>query len=280
MDKVYYYNHKGRLKLTINEPPYYMRLDTGEFKNHAWGYDEQFGRFRNFRRQKVTYPFSIVITSRSLSDYDALCDIFNEDVIAGKTGYFLINGWRLDCNVIKADHQFYGELDHVIAFEAVSESSTWTRSVLHHYNGSSSGGGGSEDLGRNYSNHGGYIGRGYNYGYEEVNSHEAIIELHGTDNGFEAVIYGPAINPTLYINNEPITVYVSINTNERLRIVSNGPIRSIDILQLDGSSESAFAFRDKEHSPFLTLGEYNELSFGELRFDFTSIERRSEPSWI
>ena len=279
MDKVYYYNHKGRLKLTINEHPYFMRLNTGEFKDHSWGYDEQFGRYANFRRQKVSYPFSIVVTSKNMADFDVLCDVFTEDIVAGEKGYFLINGWRLDCNVIKAEHQFYGTRDHVIDFEAVSEASTWTRSVLHSYDGSSSGGGGGLDLGRNYSYKNGAVGRGYNYGYEETSSHSAVIELHGIDNGFEAMIYGPAINPTIYINNKPITVYVSINANERLRIVSNGSTRTIDILQLDGSSESAFAFRDKENSPFLKLTEYSELTFGDIRFDFTTIERRSEPSW-
>ena len=73
------------------------------------------------------------------------------------------------------------------------------------------------------------------------------------------MIYGPATNPTIYINNEPVTVNVTIGANERLRIVSNGPTKTIDILQLDGSSTSAFVYRDKEHSPFLTLGEENEL---------------------
>ena len=277
-DKVYYYNRKNVLKLTIGDPPYYMLKDSGEFKNHSWGYEEQYGTLRSFHRDKFSYPFSVVIKSNNMADFDALCDIFNEDVIAGEQGYFIINGWRLDCFVIKAEHAFYGVKDNVIGFEAVSVNSTWTRSILRSFNGGSSGGGG-VNYGRNYEYNNSILGRGYNYGYEEESSHSASISLRGTDNGFEAMIYGPATNPTIYINNEPVTVNVTIGANERLRIVSNGPTKTIDILQLDGSSTSAFVYRDKEHSPFLTLGEENELTFGNIKFDFTSIERRSEPSW-
>ena len=278
-EKVYYYNRKGRLKLTIGEAPYYMLQGAGEFKDHSWGYDQQFGRYRNFRRDKNPYPFSIIITSNDMADYDALCDIFNDDVIAGEPGYLLINGWKLECMVTKAEHNFYGHRDHVIDFEALSSNSTWTRAVTRSYNGTSSGGGSDIDLGRNYAYNDGILGRGYNYGYEGSAAHSASIRLRGTDNGYEALIYGPAINPTIYINNKPVTVNVSISAAERLRIISNGSIKSIDILQLDGSAESAFVYRDKENSPFITLGELNELTFGAIKFDFTTIERRSEPSW-
>lgn len=278
MDKVYYYNRKGTLRLTINEAPYFMEMDTGEFKDHNWGYEEQYGTLRSFRRDKSTYPFNIIINSQNDADFDALCDIFNEDVIAGKPGYLLINGWKLECFVVTAKHQFYGHRDNVISFTAVSLDSTWTRSTTRHYNGIA-GGGSDADYGRNYSYQSGRLGRGYDYGYEEYAAHSASLDLKGNDNGFEALIYGPATNPTIYINNKPVTVNVTIAENERLRIVSNGPVRTIEILQLDGTSESAFVYRDKEHSPFLTLGSQVELAFGDIEFDFTSIERRSEPSW-
>lgn len=276
-DKVYYYNRNGILKLTVGQEPYYMLRDSGEFKNHSWGYEQQYGTLRGFHRDKFSYPFSIIVKSNNLADFDALCDIFNEDVIAGKQGYLLINGWRLDCYVIKAEHKFYGLKDNVISFEAVSVNSTWTRTSFRHFDGGPGGGGG--DYGRNYSYTNSILGREYKYGYEGDSSHSASITLRGTDNGFEAMIYGPATNPTIYINNDPVTVNVTIGATERLRIVSNGPTKTIDILQADGSSTSAFVYRDKTHSPFLTLGENNELTFGNIVFDFTSIERRSEPSW-
>ena len=281
MNKVYYYNRNGRLKLTIGEAPYYMMAGTGEFKNHVWGYDSQFGKNRNFRREKKAYPFSIIITSNDLADFDALCDIFDEDVLAGKPGYFLINGWKLECIVVKADHSFYSARDNVISFEAVSETSAWVRNKTTSYNGIAGGGSSSdEDLGRDYTYAEGILGRGYIYGYNQPESHYASIDLAGTGNGYEIVVYGPAVNPVIYLNNQPVQVFITLDSTQRLQIISNGSVKTIKVLSPSGAESDAFVFRDKENSPFLQLGQHTDLTFGQIRFDFTSIERRSEPTWI
>ena len=279
MDLVYYYNRSGKLKLTIGKDPYYMLLGSGEFKDHTWSYSQLFGQYKGFYRSKTAYPFSIIIRSSNLKDFDALCDIFNDDVLAEKPGYFLINGWKLECFVVQAKHSFYGQRDNVIEFEALAVNSTWIRLTTKHYDGAPSGDIQDIDLGRNYEEEDGVIGRGYEYGYEPFIVRADTIRLAGTGHGYEAVIYGPAVNPTFYINNRPIKVYVTLTATERLKIVSNGSIKTIDIISQDGSETSAFVYRDKTDSPFISLGEVSELTIGQLKLDFTVIERRSEPSW-
>lgn len=280
MDKVYYYNRKGQLKLTVNEDPYWMQAGTGEFKNNSWSYDQQFGKYRNFRRDKTAYPFSVIIRSNDDRDYDALCDIFSEDTIAGEAGYFLINGWKLECIVVKAEHEFVGRRDSVIAFEALAVDSTWTRSDTKSYDGTSGGGDGSDqDLGRDYSYASGILGRGYNYGYSVTDNHYAVMELTGSDNGFELLIYGPQVNPVIYLNGYPVQVNLNLLAGETLKVVSNGRIKTIKKYSPTGIESDAFVYRDKEHTPFISLAQRTELTFGQIKFDFTTIERRSEPSW-
>lgn len=280
MENVYYYNRNGILKLTFGQDPYYMLLGSGEFKDQTWAYEDQFGLLRSFRRNKFTYPFSVVITSNNLADYDVLCDIFTDDILANQPGYLLINGWKLECYVIKSEHSFYGKKDHVIAFEAISADSTWTRSMIKSYDGVPGGGLVGDDLGRDYSYTDGLLGRGYNYGYSQPESHYASIDLPGTGNGYEILIYGPQIDPVIYLDNKPIQVNVTLAATERLQIVSNGSTKTIKILAPNGAETDVFVYRDKENSPFLTLGQHTDLTFGQIRFDFTTIERRSEPTWI
>lgn len=280
MDKVYYYNRNDILKLTFNEAPYYMRFDTGEFKDQSWAYEDQYGLLRSFRREKSEYPFSVVITSSNLADFDLLCDVFTEDILAGSPGYFLINGWKLKCYVVKSEHSFYGRRDNVIDFEAVSPDSTWTRSLIKSYDGVPGGGLSGENLGRDYTYEDGLLGRGYNYGYSQPESHYASIDLPGTGNGYEVMIYGPQINPVIYLNNRPIQVNIELSATERLQIVSNGNIKTIKVIAPNGAETDAFVYRDKVNSPFLTLGQHTDLTYGLIRFDFTTIERRSEPTWI
>ena len=280
MDKVYYYNRNGVLKLTIGEAPYFMQQGTGEFKDNQWEFEQQFGQYRNFRRSKTAYPFNIIIKSKDEEDFDALCDIFSEDVLAGEPGYFLINGWKLECYVVKAQHNWYSGKDFVVAFEALSIDSTWTRSDTKSYNGTAGGGDGSDlDLGRDYSYTGGVLGRGYNYGYSVTDNHYAVMELTGSDNGYEALIYGPQVNPVIYLNGYPIQVNINLLAGETLKIVSNGRTKTIKKYSSTGIESDAFIYRDKEHTPFITLDQRTELTFGQIKFDFTTIERRSEPSW-
>lgn len=278
MEKVYYYNRNGMLQLTFGEAPYYMRLGTGKFKDQSWAYDNQFGLMKSFRRDQSSYPFSVVITSNDPADYDKLCDIFNDDIIANSPGYFLINGWKLSCYVVKAEHEFYGWKDHVIAFEAISENSTWIRTNTRVFSGESSGLV-ENDYGRDYTLENSVLGRGYNYGYSLTSTHIAVVDLPGSENGYEVTFYGPIVNPIIYINNHPIKVLIEVDSGERLRITSNGSEKTIKLLSQSGQETDAFIYRDKENSPFVSLGSYSEITFGEIRFDFTTIERRSEPTW-
>ena len=233
MGKVYYYDRNGVLQLTFGESPYYMLLGSGEFKNQTWEYADRFGHFRSFRRNKTTYPFSVIIKSDDLTDYDYLCDVFSADILANEPGYFLINGWRLDCYVTTSAHSFYGGRDRVIEFEAVSPDSTWIRTRIKSYDGVPGGGLLGEDLGRDYSYEDGLMGRGYNYGYSQPESHADSIDLAGNGNGYEIMIYGPQVDPVIYLDNQPIQVNVELSATERLRIVSNGNIKTIDELGYD-----------------------------------------------
>lgn len=279
MVKVYYYNRNGALKLTFNEGPYYMLYESGEFKDNSWAYENSYGKYRNFRRDKTSFPFSVVIKSDDPEDFDRFCDVFTDDIVAEKPGYLLINGWRLDCFVIKSDHKFYAHRDNVIAFEAISTVSTWTRLNTRSYDGTIGGSTSDFDYGRDYSYVDAILGREYNYGYSKRDSGSDTIILAGKDNGYEALIYGPATNPVIYFNNYPIKVNVTIDGTERLHIVSNGSEKVIEILDTTNNATSAFIYRDKEHSPFIELGSETTLTYGEVHFDLTTIERRSEPTW-
>lgn len=277
-DFIKYYNHAGQLKLTLNKWPYFS--EPGEFKNWTWGYDDNYGRIGSFYRNKESYPLLIGIAENYKTYRDALCEIFTADILAGKPGRLELRGWSLNCWITEAEYEYALSLDRQAVFKVLPVDPTWTRKSTKSYDGITSGGG-DEDYGRDYLYKDDILGRDYNYGYNQSDSHYDEIELAGVGNGFEAVIYGPQDNPTIYLNNCPIKVNVSIDEDERLKIVSNGRAeRSIKILQLDGTESDAFIYRDKENTPFIELGTYTELTYGEVKFDFTVIERRSEPSWI
>lgn len=276
-DKIYYYDRNGMLKLTLNEFPYFS--EPSDLHDWSWGFNEQFGRINTFRRNKNTYKLVIGIAADDIKYHDQLVDIFNADVLANQPGHLELRGWKLPCYITEAEHSIVYSLDRRDVFVVQSINSTWIRTNIKSYYGIASGDLEGEDFGRDYIYEDGLMGRGYNYGYSQPESHYASIDLPGTGNGYEIMIYGPQINPVIYLDSKPVQVNVELSATERLRIVSNGSVKTIEVLQPNGESKDAFVYRDKENSPFLTLGQHTDLTFGQIRFDFTTIERRSAPTW-
>ena len=278
MDKIYYYNSKGVLKATINEYPYFA--SESPFRTWEYEYDEVFGSYSNFRRRNREYPFTIVVMSNNLADRDNLCHAFEEDVLSGEAGFLVIRGWKMKCFVTTGEHVFFNKpRDDEMRFTIVTDNPVWTREKTYSFNSSGGGSQFDEDLNRDYSYTSGRLGRQYNYGYSVAESYYATIDVDSDNNGFRLLIYGAQNDPVIYINNIPIQVDVEITEAERLQIVSNESEKTIKILSSAGAERDAFIYRNKEHSPFITLGSHSDISYSNIRFDLTVIERRSDPPW-
>lgn len=280
-DKIYYYDHNDVLQLTLNEYPYYS--EPSEFKNWKWGYNNQFGKLNTFYRNKEEWPLVIGIAGDYLPAHDALCDIFSADVLAEQPGKLVLRDWTMKCYITEAEYA-YGtytrELDRKAEFNVRAIDSTWVREQTKTFNGAGAGGGGDEELWRDYINLGSGGVRGYNYGYNIPAQHWGTLDLAGSGNGFRVVIYGPAIDPVVYMNNHPVQVFVTIDGGDRLEIVSNGPTKTIEVIKPNGVRYNAFTYRNKEYTPFISLDGHVDLTFGDIKFDITTIEKRSEPTWI
>lgn len=317
MDRVFYYNRNGVLRLTFNDSdsPYFV--DTTDFKNWVWSYDSQFNRFRNFRRNKETLQFAVILLTRSKADRDALCEVFDDDVLAGEPGYLMCRGWKLPCFITEAEHNYYREeIEWRIVFNAISETSTWVRETTTTYIAIDPEE--VSDLGRDYSleENDTVPGRGYaissdetasalidsfgeelndvendvlitygdtsdvpSYGYSVIASYSQKINLNTEGNGFRVTFFGPCVDPEIYLDGKPVRVYTSILSGEKLEITSNGREKTIYKISAQGVKTNAFIYRDKEHSPFFSIGKNTELTYGDISFDFTTIEQRSEPAW-
>lgn len=275
-DKIYYYNRNGVLQLTLNEYPYFS--EWSDIKNWLWNYKEQFGRYGSFYRNKTERELVIVIADDNKVVRDNLCDIFAADILAGSPGKLVMNDWELNCYVVEAEYEFGHDLSRKAVFKVVSEDPSWIRRNTRVLSGDS-GGGGDDDYGRDYTLENSILGRGYNYGYSLTATHTAEIILPSSQNGYEIVFYGPITDPTIYLNGHPVQVEVTLVAGQRLRIVSNGSEKTIKILSSTGVETDAFIYRSKTYTPFIDIGQYTKVSYGDFRFDFTTIERRSEPTW-
>ena len=315
-DKIYYYNRNGILKLTFNANVYFA--DTTGWNDWSWDFDNLYGKISNFRRSRGTYALNIVIASTDKKLHDEMCNVFTEDIVAGEPGKIMLRGWSLDCFVtaVNYTHGAGTWMPHGHAYTVQSMDSTWTRETTTSYNGVETAE--ASDLGRDYSMEEGDTesGRGYaeasgggsnelmdsfgellvdsdgevlidssgatgrvGYGYSIVSSYAKRISLPVDGNGYRVTFYGAVTNPVIYLNGQPVRVLTSVASGERLVVTSNGREKTIYKVSAQGVKTDYFVYRDKEHTPFFSIGKSTELTYGEVKFDFTTIENRSEPSW-
>lgn len=276
-DKLYYYNRNGILQVCLNDYPYFMTPD--DLKNWMWNYDVQFGKINNFRRAKENYSLIVGVAEDFKKARDDLTDIFSDDVVAGEPGYLLYRGWRLDCFITEAQYSYALFMDRQIAYNIRAVDSTWKRYTTIHIDNTNP-----DllnlDLGRDYDLENGTPARGYDYGYSRINVASKYIPLVGSGNGYRILFYGAINNPILYINNNPIQVNINVDGGQYLEVLSDGNTKEINLIDSDGTKTPAFAYRDKDHSPFIAIDDSIYITYGLIEFDFTSIERRSEPTWI
>lgn len=284
MEKVYYYDHSGNLQFTFNDPTakVYVGLES-DLKDWEISYENPYGRIKDFRRSKQSYTLPIVLPTDSTEVRDNLIDIFTADMLAEKPGKLVINGWELECYITQAKHDWVRNLDRIITFTVTPTYPVWLKKTTYNFDGIIGGGGGTgENLGRDYTEtYTETVGkRGYNYGYSVTSANDGVVRLNGEGNGFIITLYGPAPGGgIIYLNGYPINVYRSLASNEIMVITSNGGEKTIKVYQPDGTEEDAFNDRDKEQTPFISIGSYTEITYGQVKFDFTAIERRSEPAW-
>ena len=270
-----YYDHNGILKLKLNSYPYISQID--EWLDWGISYEEKFGKFRNFVSSKKEYKMTVGFLTENPEDREKVDDIFSEDVKVEKNGFIEIDGWRLPCFVVEKKSSVLFDSERQVEYKVVSPTSIWTRSRMRTFNGvideSSSG----TDYGRDYTSD----GRKYSYGYSKIRSvNSSEIRIDSDNSGFILSFYGPVSSPYVYLNGYPVGAEVEIEEGEQLRITSIGNDKSIYIVRSNGEKESAFYYRDKSRTPFITIGKVTEVTYRDVKFDFTTVERRTSPKWI
>lgn len=107
-----------------------------------------------------------------------------------------------------------------------------------------------------------------------VLSNTGIVEMP-----FRLIIYGPCVNPVIYISNHAYQVNCSVESGEHLIIDSSE--KTIQLVSNHGIISNKFAQRNKESYIFqkIPAGSNNITWDGSFGFDITLFEERSEPRW-
>ena len=278
-EQIIYYDRNGIKRLTIGAGYLYTR--PSNWRSWKYAYNNDLGAVTGITPGNQEYKLEVIFTAKDPSERDRVTDIFIDDITAGEPGTIEIRGWRLKCFIVGGEPTMTGRIESEITYTVIAERETmWTRETLYQFRGSGTNVG-AEDLLRDYQLTTGVntAARGYDYGYSTALQNTTQVDLSGIGNGYILDIYGNVKDPSIYINDTPITVHAEAKTGERIRVISNGDEKAIQLVSITGAVKDIFNARDKEHSPFITLGNTAVINYGAIKFDLTAIERRIIPAW-
>lgn len=198
--------------------------------------------------------------------------IFEKDVLANKKGRIYIGDYYLNCNIIGASNDNYKEDGRYLEteFKVRTDKTEWRRDKIQSF---------FKTLG-NASSTGYDYPYGYPYDYgANLNKGQALDNDSDFPIDFTMVIYGPCVNPTIYIGNHRYQVNetllegetITISNKDKTIIKTNISREQINIINKRYKPESVF-----EQIP---AGETNINWDGTFGFDIEIHEKRSEPVW-
>lgn len=271
MMDIFYENHEGE-RLNLLTPPY--MLQTGELFDSKWVYVERGKKIGNFVKEIEERPVLLSILNYGKESYHQAINHFSEvtekDILQKKCGRLYIGNMYLMCYItatqksewendielldneiqLTTDHPFWIE-EHSYSFK--KEEAVQTNNKRYAYR--------------------------YAYRYANGLMNTAVINGHYADCNFKMIIYGPVIDPLVYIGGYPYLVHIILEEGEYLEIDSAaGTVVKVTAF---GVRVNAFHNRSFTDSVFVPVHPGRQLVGWSGRFDFDIIlyEERSEPKW-
>ena len=246
--------------------------DTNLF-DYTWQYDTDFGHIGNFRREVQERKMIISIYGKTEEEANErknkVFEAFEKDVLLNIPGKLYIGDYYLNCYIVEGTISKYYQQGRYLAKEVkiVTDTPVWIKETTYHFyieniTGES------------------FYPYGYPYDYSNGLFIRSITNNHYTDSNFELIIYGPVLNPTVFIKGHPYTVNTDLLAGEYLTI--NSALKTIIKTKINGEKINEFHRRSKEYSVFKLIEQgQNPVSWSkEFSFDLTLFYERSEPAWI
>lgn len=277
LNHIKYVNH---LNETIEFGKNILIVTDSDLLDFSWNVEKSNDIISGFTRKIASKSVTVVIKNRNEAEAvrakNQFFEIFEKDVLAKKSGKFVIGDYYLKCYVIGSVKNDYVARSNYITIKL--KISTDYPYWCHELKKSFIKGNIVNETGAKT----GKLSYPYRYPYRYSMPQDVgfILNDHYASCDFKMIIYGPCTNPSILINGHLYEVTTTLYTGEYLVVDSrnNTVIRYLN----DGRTENLFNWRNKDHSLFEKIPSghcsvlWNTDSFG---FDIVLFQERSEPKW-
>lgn len=278
LNHIKYVNH---LNETIEFGKNILIVTDSDLLDFSWNVEKSNDIISGFTRKIASKSVTVVIKNRNEAEgvqtKNRFFEIFEKDVLAKKSGKFVIGDYYLKCYVIGSVKNDYVARSNymTIKLKISTDYPYWCSETTKTF------------LKRNIKDIGEetdfylYYPFSYPYQYSAPQDERFIQNDHYAACDFKMVIFGPCTNPAIMINGHLHEVKASIHDGERLEIDSRN--HTVHRHMNDGRIENLFNLRNKESNLFEKIpnGRCNVLwNIEAFGFDLTLYKERSEPKWI
>ena len=274
LDKMTYTNHLNE-QIVLGEMPYFANYN--DLRDYAWDYTEANSKILSFNRNIRECTLPVIIMCRTEAEgferRNALFEIMEKDVLAGKYGTLQIGDYKLQCYVKESAKSDYLETKKhmVVNLSIVTDRPYWTKEKTYIFNNAGSGA----------ADGSAFLDYPYDYPYDYANSlyRTSFENENFVQTAFRMVIYGACQNPKVTINGHVYEVNAAVGEGQVLIIDSVA--KTVQLVDNIGTAVNLFNMRNKESYIFekIPAGHCDVAKDEALCFDLTLIEERSEPKW-
>lgn len=266
-----YENHVGE-RIDLDSGKVIMQYQ--ELYDYSWDAETKNGKVSRFTRENATIPVTVAVTADTEEEYEHVLHEFfsitEKDIISVKQGKLYLGMQYLKCFIsgsIKND-AFMGVPFQMKNLSLVTDYPFWVQEHPYSFKKEDA----IQTVGKRYA---------YCYAYRYANGlmNTAVINDHYADCNFKMIIYGPIIDPMVYIGGHPYFVHIILEDREYLEIDSAaGTVVKVTAF---GERVNAFNNRSFTDSVFEPVHPGRQMIgwSGLFDFDLTLYEERSEPKW-
>lgn len=273
LEQFIYQNHENEIIRFGQEGVF---VNENSLRDFEWKVVSNNNRISNLQKQIVTRSVPIVIICDSeeegLKKKNKLFEVLEKDALKIQHGKIILGDYYIKCFCTGSKKTGYLESKREIhtTLTISTDQPNWIREKITIFRDA----GHRQDRGKNLD-----YRRDYISDYTSEFKNKTLVNESFTESNFRIVIYGPVINPKIYIAGHEYAVNVEVSDSEHLTIDSIE--RKIELTRYDGTVFNAFGDRNKESYIFQKIPVGNCIVTWDNLFGFDVVlcEERSEPKW-
>lgn len=275
---IFYLNHKNQ-KIDLMNGNY--NIEESSLFSHKWKYDSKElagygGKIKKFKKgvqEKSIVIHVDTVGARSCQDaYELLVDCIEVDVLNNIPGKLYINNAYLSCYLIENKPKYFVPYLGSISIEMkiATEYDFWIQELTKQFLPQTAV---NATRGLNYP-----FDYPFNYAPSKVGLATWEID-HYTSSHFLMRIYGPCVDPKVFINKYPYQVFTTLEAGDYLEIDT----RNNTVIKYLANGTMQNCYNSRQFTPSI----FEKIPPGFLRFswpgnfgiDITAFIERSEPKW-